>query len=332
MGLAITLRSTMSRVYLVHSGAIPGYLVGSALQAHLANLRGEVVLLTDVAIEEIPAVLIGRITISPLTDYLAGAKSFATIYSHRGKNPLAYELLNFQRWFIVLEHLERHPTAGPIMYCDSDAFLYLPVSQVAAAMTTAMSVCSEVGPQFTVFTSVQALHEYCAFITRAYSYPQALEEIQGFVEVHRSAGLPHISDMATLGVYAERHRLDDLGNPERHDFVFDENIGAPQEGLKLGLLGKKIRTRNGTKHFIRPSGQEVIAGGVHLQGGNKTLWPLFVSVPVLLLLAREQPRLLAQALLQALKKACRVVFLREGQRIRITLRRFRTQKRLRGQP
>lgn len=322
----------MSRVYLVHSGAIPGYLVGSALQAHLANPRGEVVLLTDVAIEEIPAVLIGRITISPLTDYLAGANSFATIYSHRGKNPLAYELLNFQRWFIVLEHLERHPTAGPIMYCDSDAFLYLPVSQVAAAMTTAMSVCNLVGPQFTVFTSARALGDYCEFITRTYSSPEALEEIQEFVDSHRSAGLPHISDMATLGVYAERNNLDDLGQPGRHDFVFDENIGSDEQGLQLGLLGKRIRTRSGKKWFIRPTGDEVIAGGVHLQGGNKKLWPLFVDIPVLLLLSRKEPRLLSQALLHALKKAFTIVFLRIGQRGRITIRRFRTQGRLRAKP
>jgi hypothetical protein len=94
-------------------------------------------------------------------------------------------------------------------------------------------------------------------------------------------------------------------------------------------LGKQIRTRSGRKRFIRPTGEEVIAGGVHLQGGNKTLWPLFVGVPVLLLLSRKQPRLLSQALLDALRKACRVVFLRTGERSRIALRRFRTQGRLR---
>jgi len=326
--MPITLTTTMSRIYFVHSGAIPSYLVGSTLQARLANPDGEVLLLTDEVIEEIPTALSGQITISPLADYLESAQSFAAIYSHRGNNSLAYELLNFQRWFIILEHLERHPTAGPIMYCDSDAFLYLPVSQVAAVMTTAMSVCSEVGPQFTVFTSVQALREYCDFITSAYSSAHVLKDIQAFVDVHKSAGLPHISDMATLGVFAERHQLDDIGNPERHDFVFDENIGSPQ-GLKLGLLGKQIRTRSGRKRFIRPTGEEVIAGGVHLQGGNKTLWPLFVGVPVLLLLSRKQPRLLSQALLDALRKACRVVFLRTGERSRIALRRFRTQGRLR---
>jgi hypothetical protein len=321
----------MSRIYFVHSGAIPSYLVGAALQAHLANPQGEVVLLADDEIKDIPAALRGPVTISPLTDYIERAKRFAGIYSHRGNNSMAYELLNFQRWFIVLEHLERHPTAGPIMYCDSDAFLYLPVSQVAASMTTAMSVCSHVGPQFTVFTSVQPLREYCDFITIAYSSAHALKEIQSFVEVHEASGLPHISDMATLGVYAERHQLDDIGDPERHDFVFDENIGSPQ-GLKLGLLGKRIRRRRGTKRFIRPSGREVIAGGVHLQGGNKALWPLFVGFPVLLLLSRKQPHLLSRALLDALKKACRVVFLRAGQRSRIALHRFLTQGRLRAEP
>ncbi|MCF8549436.1 MAG: hypothetical protein K9G09_00860 [Pontimonas sp.] len=293
------------------------------------NPDGEVVLLTDVDNEDIPEALSGRITTSPLDDYLKRASDFAAIYSHRGSNSVAYELLNFQRWFIVLEHLERHPTAGSIMYCDSDAFLYLPVSQVAAVMTTAMSVCSEVGPQFTVFTSARALRDYCDFITRTYSSPEALEAIQEFVDSHRSAGLPHISDMATLGVYAERNNLDDLGQPGRHDFVFDENIGSEQ-GLQLGLLGKRIRTRSGKKWFIRPTGEEVIAGGVHLQGGNKTLWPLFVDIPVLLLLSRKEPRLLSQALFHALKKAFTVVFLRIGQRGRIALRRFQTPERLRA--
>jgi hypothetical protein len=317
----------MSRIYFVHSGAVPDYLVGSTLQAHLANPQGEVVLLTTQTIEAVPAVFAGRITIAQVSQYLERAKSFASIYRHHGSNALAYELLNFQRWFIVLEHLETHPTTEPIMYCDSDAFLYLSVSDVAASMTTAMSVCSEVGPQFTVFTSVQALREYCAFITDSFSSPRALGAIQGFVDGHQSAGLPHISDMATLGVYAERHQLNDLGNAERQDFVFDENIGAPQ-GLRLGLLGKRIRTRSGTKRFIRPSGNDVIAGGVHLQGGNKTLWPLFVSIPVLLLLARKEPRLLVLALVKAFRKAGRVVFLRAGERGRMALRRFRTKGRL----
>lgn len=45
-------------------------------------------------------------------------------------------------------------------------------------------------------------------------------------------------------------------------------------------MGKKIQRRGGQRFFVTAAGRRVLAGGVHLQGGNKVLWPFFIDVQV----------------------------------------------------
>ena len=106
---------------------------------------------------------------------------------------------------------------------------------------------------------------------------------------------------------------------------------APK-GLRAWPFGKTQSNADQNEMVHPPSGRKVFVGGVCLQGGNKKLWPLLEGILELLLLSRKQPRLLLRALLDALKKDCRVVFLRAGQRSRIALHRFLTQGRLRAEP
>jgi len=110
----------------------------------------------------------------------------------------------------------------------------------------------DVDPQLSLFQSPEYLQQFCGFVLNRPGSPQGFQEAAAYVE--------------------------DIGDPLRTDFMFCENNGSPQ-GMKMGLLGKKVRRTQKGRMFVRENGTMIRAGGVHLQGGNKATWPFHVPPP-----------------------------------------------------
>lgn len=304
-------------IFFVHRGSIPLYLQAAILQALDSNPQASVILLCDSGY--VPEALATHRRFQPvsISAYSSRARKFEQVYSHHGKNPYLYTLGNLQRWFLISEFADQHATRRALLHLDSDSFLYAPARNITDTLSSGMTVCSEIGPQFTFFRNPSALKGYVAFLESSFSSRAKLEKIQDFVDRRQDFGLPHISDMATIGYYAKLKKLTDLGkwHPDQTGYFFDENIGLSQ-GMKLGLLGKKIVTRKGEKYFLPKPGGFVLAGGVHLQGGNKVLWPFFVTSSVHLTLIRSAPIDYLFAIVQALAKCAMLVWLRIGTIVR----------------
>lgn len=181
-------------------------------------------------------------------------------------------------------------------------------------------------PQFTFFLTTEALADFTDFLTESFLTESGFDRLKDFVRESNDAGVPHVSDMAAFGVYARSHTLDDLGVAERDDVIFCENIGSSQ-GLVMSTLGKRVTTRQGRRYFTTLDGRHVLAGGVHLQGGNKDLWPYFVDTSVKRALAQHSPRDYADARRKAREKAFRIGLLKTSARVRTLLTRGSTKNR-----
>lgn len=265
---------------------------------------------------------LSRLKVMRITDFSQRAENFAKSYTHHGKNPYSYTLGNLQRWFIISEFLESRAEDIPFVHLDSDAYLFAEIRDVLISLSTRMSVCFEVGPQFTFFTNKAALREYVNFIESSFSNKSGLESLQDFVDSRSDYGVPHIGDMVTIGRWAQVKGLEDLGklDQRRGLHIFDENIGTSQ-GLKLGILGKKVMTLSGVKYFVDLSDRPVLAGGVHLQGGNKFLWPRFVSRHVHRAFLRTDPITYLTALMAMTHKALVIMLSKAKGNFRISTRR-----------
>lgn len=305
----------------MHRGSLPPYLQGAILQALNSNQESEAVLFSDV--QSLPTTLssLSRLKVMRITDFSQRAENFAKSYTHHGKNPYSYTLGNLQRWFIISEFLDSRGEDIPFVHLDSDAYLFAEIRDVLMSLSTPMSVCFEVGPQFTFFKNKAALREYVDFIESSFSNKSGLQSLQDFVDSRSDQGVPHIGDMVTIGRWAQVKGLEDLGKLDRRRglHIFDENIGTSQ-GLKVGILGKKVMTLSGVKYFVDLSDIPVLAGGAHLQGGNKVLWPRFVSPPIHRAFLRTDPATYLAALVAMTNKALVIMLSKAKGNFRISTR------------
>jgi len=150
----------------------------------------------------------------------------------------------------------------------------------------------DVDPQLSLFQSPEYLQQFCGFVLNRPGSPQGFQEAAAYVE--------------------------DIGDPLRTDFMFCENNGSPQ-GMKMGLLGKKVRRTQKGRMFVRENGTMIRAGGVHLQGGNKATWPLHVPPRVHATTLRKIPLVNFPSLGPAFNKAALTLSLKAAARLRRVL-------------
>ena len=322
----MTVSENEGTLFFVHRGPLLPYVRASILQARSATPNSRIVLLSDQHQESLPSEISRHVIHAHLQDYSGSAGRFEAIYRFDGSNPLEYTRGNFQRWFYVRSFCEARSISGPLLVLDSDAYLYQAMANVTPHLSTPMTVVDSVGPQFTFFLTIKALVDFTDFLTESFRTESGFERLKDFVRESNDAGVPHVSDMAAFGVYARSSGLEDLGAAEREDIIFCENIGSPQ-GLVMNVLGKKVTTRQGRRYFTKQNGRRVLAGGVHLQGGNKDLWPYFVDTSVKRTLAQHSPRDYADARRKARQKAFRIGLLKTSARVRTLLTRGSTKNR-----
>jgi len=268
-------------IIFIHRG-FPFYLKPMLAQARYSNPLARLVLLGDEYNSDLGGGFFEKNKIDHffIEDYFQSAKEFGQIYQHEGKNPYQYELFCFQRWFVMLDFVKQQSSISRFVYLDTDVLLYKNVYDVFKVVKTSMTVCDRVGPQYTFFKSHKILESYCDFIMSSYKNAAGFEKLKRFVRDYNNDGMPHISDMTTIGVFASENKLDNLGDCNRTDFYFDENVSSSY-CVQKGFYGKKLIKKNGKQHFQKANGQMIEAGGCHLQGPSKVLWPFYVDLSIL---------------------------------------------------
>jgi hypothetical protein len=280
------------KIVFCHWGPPQAYVIAAVIQARKSNPSSEVVLLTDQG-DVANWAATNNISVVDIGDFSQTARCFEEIYVHEGSNPYLYELRCFQRWMILEEFIRGTGHSSTFAYLDSDAYIFVDYRWVLNQVEAEMTICRRLGPQFVFFKNQQVLVRYVNFIFAHFQDRSLIRDLRKFVAGARSAGVPHVSDMATIGLFASDEPLEDIADASRAAFCFDENI-AFAHGFRTGPLGKKLARFKRQWKFIRSDGSTVLAGGVHLQGKNKRLWPLFVFPAVHIALLTAEPRQLVQ--------------------------------------
>jgi len=320
-----------STIFIVHRGPLETYAQAAILQARATDSQSSIVVLNDQPRCSTSPAILSRVYYGLLDDYATRAARFAEIFRFDPNKPFdderfAFELLNFQRWFYILSYCEAHSLSGPFLALDSDAYLYLPMREVIPHLASAMTVVDKVGTQFTFFDRFKAVEDFTDFLTECFTTNDGYERLVQYTLQSRDAGVPHVSDMAAFGVFSRMLGLEDIGASDRTNFIFDENIGSSQ-GLRMNFLGKKLTIRKGRRYFTTLEGVKVIAGGVHLQGGNKVMWPYFVDPKVRTAILKSSPHDYFRARRIARKKSFEIVLLRISARVKKFINTQLTKKR-----
>ena len=222
-----------------------------------------------------------KINFISIDKFRSAREEFCNYYAHQGLNPVHYELFCFQRWFILRDFLLsfKGPVQGVML--DSDALLHTDIKNILSMMTTNMSVCDKSGPQFTFFKNVDVILDYTDFIINCYKLNSYKKKCEEYIKLNIHRGIPHMSDMVTLGLYAKSQKLFDTAKLS-NSIVFDDNIAYSEIFFK-GIFGKKIFKNNGEIFFkIIKSKKLIKVGGIHLQGESKRLWPIYVHKNLLI--------------------------------------------------
>ncbi len=309
-------------IFFVHRGPLQPYVRAAILQARASDPEAEIVVLTDQVLHSVAKEITEVARFFHIDEFSSRANSLQTVFQADGPNEYSYELMNFQRWFFVEEFLKTSRVRQSFLLLDSDAYLYLPIRNVSLEVGTPMTVVDEVGPQFTFFQNLDALTKFTNFLMSIFTDANIYSRVDFFVKDFAHFGLPNIGDMAAIGLYAKDQHLEDLGKPDRTNFIFCENIGSSQ-GLVMSTLGKRITKRGGRRYFTTRDGRSVLAGGVHLQGGNKVLWPFFVDATVRKQMSKHSPADFRVARREALRKLVGISLLKTASVVRrlVTIRR-----------
>lgn len=149
----------MIPVVFIHKGGVKndsGYL-RHALQ--LASRRNsEVVLIGDS--NDLPHI--------PIGDYLPRGEEFTQLYQHMNTNPEEFELFCFQRWFVLLEFMERE-NVDTCLHLDSDVLLFADAQEEWAGYQQYAFTLSSGHCAHTSFFTKPGLSAFCDYLLESYS-------------------------------------------------------------------------------------------------------------------------------------------------------------------
>ena len=302
-------------IIFIHRGS-QYYLFLALAQARASNPESEIVLLGDnQALMNPDFFLQYRINFDLISSYLNSASIFKKIYVHDSSNTFEYERFCFERWFIVKDYIEKNGITKNFCCLDSDAILYAHVGNVFNLLKSDLNTCDCVGPQFLFFKSIDILKQYCNFITSVFIDESVKRELYTFISKNRAILPSHINDMATLGLFAKKKALVDIGIESEIGVIFDENVIFSQ-GLITNFFGKRIFRVHGASYFKRRSGEYIRAGGIHAQGQSKQFMILYVDRSVAFALINYRIvheflngliRIMAESIKTKIKKAIRCI-------------------------
>jgi len=208
-----------------------------------------------------------------IADYSDSASDFAQVYQHLSVNPIEYELLCFQRWFVLKDFI-RQQSIQHCLYLDSDVMLYVDVVEEQKRLANYNIALTGYVPGSTYINSLAALEQFCRFITHLYQDPIAFQSIESaFKQKLRNSLATSISDMFAFEEYRRQYpeKVGDLLEIINNS-TYDVGMTNP-DGYEATLKGiKKINLINGYPYgYLIESSQAIRFNSLHFQGSSKNL-------------------------------------------------------------
>src|SRR5262249_10071626 len=261
--------SSMPIVFIHQSNS--EHLKYSLAQAHASNPRSTIILLGDSSND-----VYDFVEHLPFVEYFQGAARFEKIYKHYSTHGIDFELICFQRWFILREFLMANNLAQ-CLYLDSDTMLYADVTKESKKFEQFdFTLCwNSIGCVF-FLNRLKGLDEFCQFLLDIYGnknkfYYDRMVAHYAVRKKHQLAG--GACDMTAFQFYSEGN-FGQMGEASRiiDGSVYDPNINLPHPWFEMENGIKKIIWKDGQPYgkFIRTR-QEIRFNSLHFNGRAKKL-------------------------------------------------------------
>lgn len=244
------------------------YLKYSLSQAQASNPRSTVILLGDPSNNCYDFVVHRQID-----DFFQGATEFEKVYAHFSALPPSFELICFQRWFILKDFLLANKISR-CLYLDSDIMLYTDVTADSGKFAHFDFTLAHQTNGCTFFLNrVGALNDFCQFLMDVYNKTDrySYDKLLAHYVVRRRHGLTGgVCDMTAFQLYAENH-FGEIGEVSHiiDGSVYDPAITILRPGFEMEGGIKKIFWRNGLPYGKHANtGQEIRFNSLHFHGST----------------------------------------------------------------
>ena len=240
-------------------------------QAHASNPQSTVILLGDSSNDAYDFV-----EHRSMAEYFHGAGEFQKIYKHYSTHGVDFELICFQRWFILRDFLIAN-NLSQCLYLDSDTMLYADVTKDWKKFEQFdFTLCwNSIGCVF-FLNRLKGLDEFCQFLMDIYCsqnkfYYDRMVAHYAVRKKHHLAG--GACDMTAFQFYSEGN-FGQMGEASHiiDGSVYDPNINMPHPGFEMENGIKKIIWKNRQpygKHLR--TGEEIRFNSLHFNGRAKKL-------------------------------------------------------------
>jgi hypothetical protein len=247
------------------------HLKYSLAQAHVSNPRSTIFLLGDPSND-----VYDFVEHQPMAEYFNDAGKFQKIYKHYSTHGIDFELICFQRWFILREFLIAH-NVSQCLYLDSDTMLYADVTKDWKKFEQFdFTLCwNSIGCVFFV-NRLKGLDEFCQFLMDIYGsknkfYYDRMVAHYAVRKKHHLAG--GACDMTAFQFYSEGN-FGQMGEASHiiDGSVYDPNINMPHPGFEMENGIKKIiwKDRQPYGRHVR-TGEQIKFNSLHFNGHAKKL-------------------------------------------------------------
>lgn len=251
-------------IIIVHRGD-SFYLSPVLKQIRLFNPEGQIYLISDLIKKKH-----GFVSYCNIEDYMNRANEFEKRYIHLSSNTYFYELICFQRWFIILDFVLHHQIEN-FLCMDSDVLLYCNVDDVLEKYVGCdFTICSKCGPACSLF-NITSLSQFCHYMSSLYnenSKSRLFSFYQLFVEGKHLGG---ICDMTAFLWYQEDMtslKVIDIAVPDNYT-CFDERL-SNYLGFEMENGVKKVYWKDNLPYGkLLDDGSFVQFYCLHFQGRTK---------------------------------------------------------------
>jgi hypothetical protein len=215
-------------------------------------------------------------------DYFAEADAFGRVYTHFSTHTRSFELICFQRWFILKEFLIAH-RIEKCVYLDSDVMLYANVTgEIAKFDRFDFTLCwNTIGCVF-FLNNRDGLIKLCDFMMDIYTKKSRYhyDRMAAHFAARQHNALPGgACDMTALQLYSEVN-FGTVGEASHiiDGSVYDPDINMPNPGFEMADNIKKVWWEGGLPYgTYSRTGEKIRFNSLHFNGRSKALMAAYCT-------------------------------------------------------
>ena len=259
-------------IVFIHVGATD-WLLPAMTQAQRRNPCSRIILLSEKGTSVPPGC-----EFFDIASYFGEAAALTRTYQHFSKYDPGFELFCFQRWFVLLEFMEKE-NLSRCFYADSDVLIFSDLTEVGAQFSGCDMTLSKGHCGHNAFiNNREVLKSFCAYMQSMLSQEKEVQ-ISGVLAdaTLQSLGMRKeifpLNDMRLFNLFRENEDFS-IGDTALiiNGAIFDHDVNISQGGFELAEGAKIFIWKDGKPYgYNSRLGQEARFHTIHFKGPAKPL-------------------------------------------------------------